>query len=172
MKSVKFIKSLLALIILSAVIAVIWFFQGRGPSTKDIQRILLISIDTCRADYLGCYGYQWPITPNIDRIAKESTIFTNAITPVPITLPAHSSMLTGTIPPYHGAHDNIDFKLGKSNLTLSEILSQEGFATAAVVSTFVLDYRFGLAQGFDYYNDHFENPLNIFATATNPRGFE
>ena len=71
-----------------------------------IRHIILISIDTCRADYLSCYGYPQKTTPNIDALAKEATLFEHTVSPVPITLPAHSSMLTGTIPLFHGVHDN------------------------------------------------------------------
>ncbi len=121
-----------------------------------IDHIILISIDTCRADYLSCYGYSQQTTPNIDAVAAEGILFENTITPVPMTLPAHSSMLTGTIPPYHGVHDNVNYKLSKSNLTLAEVLGANGFKTAAIISAFVLDSQFGIAQGFDTYNDQFE----------------
>jgi len=71
-------------------------------------------------------------------------------------------MLTGTIPPYHGAHDNNSYKLDQSNVTLAEILGRNGFATGAVTSAYVLDSQFGLDQGFDYYNDSFEKPIETF----------
>jgi arylsulfatase A-like enzyme/Flp pilus assembly protein TadD len=128
------------------------------PSIDIPRHVVLISIDTCRADHLSCYGYPLIITPNIDAVAEQGFIFQNTITPVPITLPAHSSMLTGTIPPYHGVHDNHDYRLNTDHVTLAEILKNHGFSTAAIISAFVLDARFGLNQGFDYYNDRFENP--------------
>ena len=146
------------------VVAVAWFLVGHTRTESKIKNILFISIDTCRADYLSCYGCRRLTTPNIDQLARQSTIFTNAISPVPITLPAHCSMLTGTIPPYHGVHDNSDFKLADSHKTLAEILKTRGFLTAAIVSAFVLDSQFGLNQGFDYYNDRFEKPLNTLST--------
>ena len=83
-----------------------WFWLRMAPSQNRIRHILLISIDTCRADYLSCYGYLRNTTSNIDQIATEGIRFENVISPVPLTLPAHSSMITGTIPPYHGVHDN------------------------------------------------------------------
>jgi arylsulfatase A-like enzyme/Tfp pilus assembly protein PilF len=136
-----------------------------GILRKEVRRIILISIDTCRADYLSCYGYQRRITPNIDRLAGQSVLFKNAITPIPTTLPAHCSMLTGTIPPYHGVHYNIGYKLGQSNVTLAEILRPKGFTTAAFVSAFVLDSQFGLNEGFDTYNDSFEEiHRNVFGS--------
>jgi hypothetical protein len=117
-------------------------FAG-GPA---IERIILISIDTCRADHVGAYGYTGPTTPNIDALAAEATLFENTLSPVPLTLPAHSTMLTGTIPPFHGVHHNIDYRLADSNVTLAEILGANGFETGAIVSAFVLDAAFGLAQ--------------------------
>ncbi len=147
---------LFALLILIVIVcSLIYFFH----TTIKIRHILLISIDTCRADYLSCYGYHRKSTPNIDQIAKEGILFTNTITPVPITLPAHSSMLTGTIPPYHGVRNNNFYQLSQSNVTLAEILKKRGFTTAAVVSSFTIDSQFGLDQGFDYYNDDFDENL-------------
>ena len=145
-------------IIIFIFIAVFIAWQCRHfifPKNK-IQRVILISIDTCRADYLSCYGYPENTTPNIDKFAAEGVRFENVISPVPQTLPAHSSMLTGTIPVYHEVHDNMGFKLGPEQLTLAEILLKNGFRTGAVISAFVLDSQFGMDQGFDYYNDHFE----------------
>jgi arylsulfatase A-like enzyme/Tfp pilus assembly protein PilF len=158
-KPTKFTVSVLVLLVLMAAIGV-WLFQHAGSSARDTCNVLLISIDTCRADYLGCYGYSRKITPNIDALAEESILFENTYSPVPITLPAHSSMLTGTIPPYHGVHDNSDYRLGESNETLAEILHKNRFTTGAVISAFVLHSKFGLSQGFDYYNDGIEKRGN------------
>ncbi len=137
-------------------IGAVWFLLKLYSGPKEIRHIVLISIDTCRADYLSCYGYHRKTTPNIDTVAKNGVLFTNVVTSVPITLPAHSSMLTGTIPPYHGAHDNNNYKLANSNLTLAEILRANGFVTGAFISAFVLDAQFGLDQGFDTYQDDIE----------------
>ncbi|MGI9428314.1 MAG: sulfatase-like hydrolase/transferase, partial [Bythopirellula sp.] len=128
----------------------------QGYSPDSIQNILLISIDTCRADHFGCYGDPRAITPNLDRLAAESISFENVIAPVPLTLPSHCSMLTGTNPVYHGVHDNLDYELGNEHVTLAEILRDQGFTTGGLVSAFVLDSRFGLAQGFDSWDDQFE----------------
>ena len=134
----------------------VWFFCSLSDLPKEIRHIVLISIDTCRADYLSCYGYSRRTTPNIDKFAQDSILFTNAISPVPMTLPAHCSMLAGTIPPYHGIHDNFDYRLDEANVTLAEVLKENGFTTGAIISAFVLDSQFGLDQGFDTYNDKFE----------------
>lgn len=139
--------------------AAAWLLLRSQTTKKNIRNVLLISIDTCRPDYLSCYGFHSKTTPTIDATAKQAIVFTNAFTPVPLTLPAHSSMLTGTYPPSHGVHDNLDYVLAESNLTIAEILRQHHFTTAAIIGAFVLDQRFGLAQGFDTYNGHFEQPI-------------
>lgn len=158
MKSFKPSKFPLVLIVLLVLIGtfVVWFFCRSNRPAKQVRHLLLISIDTCRADYLSCYGCPRQTTPNIDRIAQQGILFSNVIAPVPITLPAHSSMLTGTVPPYHGVHDNFDYQLSQSNVTLAEILKDNGFMTGAIVSAFVLDSQFGIDQGFNTYNDRFE----------------
>lgn len=144
-----------------------WFLGGCSapPETphlsQSIQHVVLISIDTCRADYLSCYEHSRTSTPNIDRVAGEGFLFTHAVSPVPLTLPAHSTMLTGTNPPAHGVRDNLNYHLHADNLTLAEILREQGFATGAVVSAFVMDARFGLQQGFASYHDDFGGPLGV-----------
>ena len=149
-------------IILSAlcVTGVLTWFAIERIRTPKIRNIVLISIDTCRADHLSCYGYPEQTTPNIDAFAQGATRFEKAITPVPITLAAHSSMLTGTIPPAHGVHNNIGYKLAPSNITLAELLKENDFHTSAIVSSFVLDQKWGLAQGFDTYQDSFKKELH------------
>jgi arylsulfatase A-like enzyme/Tfp pilus assembly protein PilF len=131
-------------------------------TSPPLPNVILISIDTCRADYLSCYGYPKKTTPNIDALADRAVLFENVISPVPLTLPAHCSMLTGTIPPHHAVHDNYDYWLEGSNITLAEILRDNGFATAAFVSAFVLDSQFAIDQGFDTYYDHFEQQADQF----------
>ncbi|MHC4456465.1 MAG: sulfatase-like hydrolase/transferase [Planctomycetota bacterium] len=143
-------------VILVVLVGGVLFFYHFYQAGKEIRNVLLISIDTCRADYLSCYGYSQKTTPNIDAIAEEGVLFENVISPVPITLPAHSSMLTGTIPPYHGVHDNSDYQLDQSNVTLAEILKHSGFTTGGIISAFVLISKFCIDQGFDTYIDQFE----------------
>lgn len=129
--------------------------QGRSLSAKDIEHVVLISIDTCRADHLGCYGYSRKTSPNIDALAEGGVLFNHAVAPVPVTLPSHATMLTGTSPLYHKVRDNSSYRLSESNITLAEILKENGFATGAAIGSFVLDSQFGLAQGFDTYDDQF-----------------
>ncbi len=115
--------------------------------------VLLISADTTRADRIGCYGNTTIRTPTIDGLASQGVLFRQAITPVPITLPGHASMLTGLIPPRHGVRSNGLFKLTEGVDTLATLLKREGYATCAAIGAFVLDAKFGLAEGFDTYAD-------------------
>ena len=149
---------ILLLLLVSGILGV-WVAYRPDAGSGEIRNVLLVSIDTCRADHLSCYGYESATTPNIDALAGEGILFENVISPIPQTLPAHSTMMTGTIPPYHGVHENVGGYLDDElNLTLAEILKGAGFATAAAISAFPLDSQFGIAQGFDDYYDHFENP--------------
>ena len=137
----------------------VWVFNGGGSPPGQIRNIVLISIDTCRADHLSCYGFTRKTTPNIDAVAEQGILFENVMAPVPLTFPAHSTMLTGTIPPHHGVRDNTKYRFVDSNLSLAEILKEKGFATAAVISAVVLSSEVGLDQGFDTYDDEFEDSL-------------
>jgi arylsulfatase A-like enzyme/Flp pilus assembly protein TadD len=131
-------------------------FLSCSRSRPAVRNVLLISIDTLRADHVGAYGFPRPTTPHIDALAREGVLFKNVRTPVPMTLPAHVSMLTGTLPPTHGLRDNLLNRLPEESQTLAERLKAKGFATGAIVSSFVLDRRFGLGQGFDGYDDRFQ----------------
>ncbi len=118
--------------------------------------VVLVTIDTLRADALGSYGNRRVETPNLDRLAREGVRFANAATTVPFTLPAHSSMMTGAYPPTHGVRENVGYVLDDRLPTLASILSEAGYATAGFVSAFVLDRRWGIARGFDTFVDEFE----------------
>ena len=127
-----------------------------SAQVKLAPNVVVITIDTLRADHLGCYGYQQIRTPNIDALASEGVRFERAFTPVPVTLPAHTVIFTGTYPMLSGMHDFSGNKLNPSHLTLASVLKQHGYTTAAVIGSAVLDSRFGLNQGFDFYYDHFD----------------
>ncbi|MFN7940516.1 MAG: sulfatase-like hydrolase/transferase [Thermoanaerobaculia bacterium] len=114
--------------------------------------LLLVTLDTTRADALGCYG-GGARTPNLDRIAAGGLRFAEALTPVPLTLPAHASLLTGLDPIEHGLRDNGTALLSSAIPTLTTSLSAAGYSTAAIVGSRVLDHRFGLDRGFDRYED-------------------
>ena len=152
MSSAKFRFLPVVLLVAAAVVAGGLWARARY-SLPRTPNVILISIDTCRADYLSCYGHPRQTTPNIDTVAAEAIVFSQVITSVPTTLPAHCSMLTGTIPPYHGVHANIAYRLRESNVTLAEHLRDHGYRTAGVVGAFVLHSQFGIAQGFDTYDD-------------------
>ncbi|MBN1221635.1 MAG: sulfatase-like hydrolase/transferase, partial [Candidatus Aminicenantes bacterium] len=117
--------------------------------------VLLVTLDTTRADRIGCYGYEQAETPNLDRLASEGVRFADAYCQVPLTLPSHSSILTGTYPIYHRVHNNGLYYLSPEFTSLAEVLKEKGFATAAFVSSFTVDSRFGVDQGFDVYDDDF-----------------
>ena len=115
--------------------------------------VIVISMDTTRADHLQCYGNTAIRTPNLNAMAQNGVLFANAFTPSPSTLPGHSSIFTGLYPYHHGARANGTFKLDPPHTTLAEILKQQGYNTCAAISAYVLDGRFGIGQGFDQFND-------------------
>jgi choline-sulfatase len=132
-------------------------------SPKRARNLLLVSLDTVRADHLGCYRYSAARTPSMDTLAQSGLRFERANTVAPLTLPAHSSLMTGTFPDWHGVRDNGGFYLDDDQLTLAELLRDKGFRTGGFVGAFVLDRRWGIAQGFDRYFDEFD--LDKFANA-------
>ena len=147
---------LIMLVILLAGAGILFVVQQR--SVPAIRHVVLISLDTCRADHLSCYGYARETTPNIDALAGEGYLFSHAMTPIPLTLPAHTSMLTGTIPPHHGKHENKDPYFDPVHVTLAALLKKKGYRTGGFVGAQVLNGRFGLNRGFDTYNDRFVQP--------------
>jgi len=128
---------------------------GRGDETATGSggpNLLLVTIDTLRADRLGVYGNDAVATPAIDRLAAEGVLFAHAVTAAPTTLPSHASILTGATPLRHGLRDNAAGMLPPTAHTLAEAFRAQGYRTAAFVSAFVLDARWGLSQGFDVYD--------------------
>jgi arylsulfatase A-like enzyme/Tfp pilus assembly protein PilF len=117
------------------------------------RNLLLITLDTVRADFLSCNGSTRAQTPHLDDLARRGVNFTRTRASVPLTLPSHASIFTASHPPSHTVRDNGAFRLPTDRMTLSELLKGEGYETAAFVGSFVLDRRFGLAQGFDLYDD-------------------
>lgn len=146
----------------------VWFFlwaslgilslgcSAAGPepgleSRLDAPNLILISIDTLRADHLGCYGYDRPTSPALDRLCEDSVVFSEAIAQAPSTLHSHASMLTSLIPHHHGASWGGRTKLAEECLTLAEVVQEAGMATGAFTGGGQMDRLFGLDQGFDFY---------------------
>ena len=114
--------------------------------------MLIVTLDTTRADYLPAYGYTKLETPALDRLAREGTVFEQATTSVPLTLPAHCTIFTGLFPPHHRVRDNADRALDAGQITLAEVLRARGMRTGAFVGSVVVGHDRGLAQGFDTYS--------------------
>ena len=140
---------------------ILFYLSLTGITGKEIYdssadfhdlNLLIITIDTLRADHLGIYGYDKIKTPHIDNLGEKGVLFSNAYCHVPLTLPSHCSIFTGTLPLFHGVRDN-GFRLPSFNLTLAEIFKKHGYQTAAFVGAFPLDSRFGLDRGFEVYDD-------------------
>ena len=115
--------------------------------------VLLVTIDTLRQDRVGVYGNRSGLTPTLDRLAADGIRYAHAYSHVPMTLPAHTSILTGLTPLHHGVRNNTAFRLDDTIPTLAERMKAAGYRTGAFVGAFVLDARFGLARGFDEYDD-------------------
>jgi choline-sulfatase len=126
-----------------------------GVRNTDLN-LLLITLDTTRADRIHAYGFDGIETPNLDRLAREGVLFEQAVAPAPLTLPAHSSIFTGRFPPAHGVRDNGGFFLDERETTLAERLQAHGFTTGGFVGAYVLDHKWGIAQGFQTYFDDFD----------------
>jgi arylsulfatase A-like enzyme/Tfp pilus assembly protein PilF len=128
------------------------FPNGKGMGAEGMN-LLIITLDTTRADRIGAYGHEEANTPNLDRLADGGIRFTDCYSPVPLTLPAHCSLFTGRYPLGHRVRDNGTFLLSDSEITLAEMMENEGYDTFAVVASFVLMATFGLDQGFKDYDD-------------------
>ncbi len=130
-------------------------YLGAGQSdAKPPTNVVLVTVDTLRADHLRAYGYEAVKTPAINALAAEGVLFENVIVQTPITLPSHASILTGTYPFYHGLQDVVG-RLREGVPTLAEWFKEQGYATGAVVGSSVLLSQWGLARGFDFYEDNF-----------------
>ncbi len=153
-------RTLAGLIIVALVLAAAggaaWWRASRTNAPAFVagpdQNVLLVTVDTLRADALGSYGGR-AATPHLDRLAAEGIRFTFAHAHAVVTLPSHTSILTGRYPFEHGVRDNAGFRLAENADTLAEMARRGGLATGAFVGAFPLDRQFGLAQGFDVYDD-------------------
>jgi len=185
-------RALAGLVVMAIVAGSIWYsnsrtiFEGPASDVPGKHNVILITMDTTRADHLSCYGYHRKTTPAIDAFAKEAVLFKNVYTTAPWTLPAHASIFTGMYPAQHGATINSDFTeyllarygtalkgarmhagdvsqntlslLSKENVTLAEILSANGFNTAGIIGGPACSSLFGLGQGFAFYDNTLYDP--------------
>ena len=129
-------------------------FPGFALAARPVRSVVLISVDTLRADHLGCYGYRKIRTPHMDGLAQAGTLFSQVDSPVPMTLPSHTSLLSSTYPFVHGVKENGQ-QVAASTVTLATVLQARGYRTAAFIGGYVLDARFGLNRGFDVYDSPF-----------------
>src|SRR5436309_2205560 len=124
-------------------------------SAKAQPNVILITIDTVRADHVGCYGAKDVQTPTLDSLARDGIVFERAISQVPLTWPSHTVILTGTYPFQNGVQDFTGSPLDPKFRSAAQAFKDHGYRTGAVVSAFVLDRSWGLARGFDFYDDAF-----------------
>jgi arylsulfatase A-like enzyme/Tfp pilus assembly protein PilF len=156
-------KAALAGIIAAILLASAWYFRRSSDEIGDATaararppaNVLLITLDTTRADRLGAYGYSAARTPNLDALARGGVRFDDATAPAPITGPSHTAILTGVQPARLGVRDNATTPLPDSALTIAEMLSPRGFATGGFVGAFILDRPYGFAQGFETFDGGF-----------------
>lgn len=157
-------RSLLLLVASAALLSAAAACRRRQP-----WNVLLVTFDTTRADHIGCYGRAIARTPNVDRLAAEGARFASAYSSIPLTCPSHATMLTGKYPIAHGVRDNSLFVLGPEQRTLAEILKERGYRTGASIGGFPLVARYGLNQGFDFYDDRLTEPFDDVLGGRPPR---
>ncbi len=136
-----------------------------GPETPVYPQanVLLVTIDTLRADRLGVYGHEGAETPRLDAFAASGVRFDQAISPMPMTLPSHTSLMTALDPYQHGVRDNADFEIDEDIVLLAEAFDAAGYDTGAFIAAYVLHSRWGLAPGFDHYDDEGINRIDDLA---------
>src|SRR6266545_3496657 len=162
--------ALAVLVLAAGAVGVAWLFVPRraqsssginlGSLPSGVSRgglnLVIVTLDTTRADRMGAYGNKDIETPTFDRLAREGVLFDQAVSVAPLTLHVHSSMFTGKFPPEHGVRDNGGFFLGPEQFTLAEALKARGYRTGGFVGAYVLDSKWGINQGFDTYYDKFD----------------
>lgn len=136
--------------------------------TEALPHVIVISLDTTRADHFGCYGSERVKTPRLDAFAAESILFEDCMTAVPTTLASHVTMFSGKYPHTHGVPRN-GFLVSGENVMLAETLKQHGYHTAAFPASFALNGRFNLSQGFDYYDDGYQDASGRGSAVRNQR---
>lgn len=157
-------RVVLILLVAAAIVSSLWFFGGSGAAGRP--NLLLITLDTTRADRLGCYGYGPALTPALDHLSRTGVTFDQAIANAPLTLPSHATMLTGLLPPEHGLRVNGYGRLPGEVRTLARIAGEADYQTGAFVAAFVLDKKHGLNDGFDVYDDDLSGAYEVHAEDT------
>ncbi|RLS34251.1 MAG: DUF229 domain-containing protein [Planctomycetota bacterium] len=141
-------------VLVAAALAGVLIYSQSTPRVN----LLLITLDTTRADRLGCYGYKQALTPELDGLAQRGVLFERAYAPAPMTSPSHTSIMTGLWPPEHGVYTNALTVLDPQIPTLAELLRAQGYATAAFPAASMLGGKFGLNRGFQSYSDDLSDP--------------
>ncbi len=136
------------------------------------RNVVLVTMDTTRADRIGCYGHAAARTPFVDRMAAEGILAERALAAAPVTLPSHASILSGRNPIRHGVRDNGIFRMKPEEVLLAEVLKANGYATAAFISAYPLDRSYGLDQGFDHYDDALKTSASAGAAQVERRAGE
>jgi arylsulfatase A-like enzyme/Flp pilus assembly protein TadD len=149
----KWSGSLILLLLCVAIAGIFPVYGMADDARAEGMNLLVITLDTMRSDRIGSYGYTKANTPNLDDLARRGVMFENCYAPVPLTLPAHCSLFTGRYPLGHRVRDNGTFFLSDAEVTLAEMMKNNGYDTYAVIASFVLMAKFGLDQGFSVYDD-------------------
>jgi arylsulfatase A-like enzyme/predicted Zn-dependent protease len=154
------VAGLIILVLIVASLIVLLSRQARPDFARlrggKAFNVILVTLDTTRADRLGCYGFSRIETPTLDALAAHGIKFENCMAQTPLTLPSHSTLFTGTLPLFHGVRDNGGFVLPEELTTMAEVFKAGGYSTAAFIGAYVLDSKWGLNQGFGYYFDRFD----------------
>lgn len=153
-----FAKSANGILLLCCTIVTVTLFAAEATSNQNRKtkpNVILVTIDTVRADHVGCYGAKGAETPTLDSLGRDGIVFERAISQVPLTWPSHTVILTGTYPFQNGVQDFTGTPLEPRFRSVAQAFKDHGYRTGAVVSSFVLDRSWGLSRGFDFYDDAF-----------------
>src|SRR5262245_25324323 len=143
-------RALVGVVALAAVVTAAWLAYRR---TRPNTNLVLVTIDTLRADHVGSYGDASASTPVIDALARRGVRFESAHSSVPLTAPSHATILTGLYPPVHAVRENVTYLLDARHTTLAARLKARGYRTAAFVGAYPVAAAFGFGQGFDHFDD-------------------
>jgi arylsulfatase A-like enzyme/predicted Zn-dependent protease len=161
MKKKRILSAALAAAVIFVVLAAVFVVRFGKPGFSRLKgkqdfNYILVTVDTLRADRIGCYGFSRIETPTMDLFAARGVKFERCYSQTPLTLPSHTSIFTGSLPLFHGVRDNGGFIVPGELKTLAEVFKDKGYDTAAFIGAYVLDSKWGLNQGFDYYYDQFD----------------